>query len=1194
MAIKELKKAAGIYSNSNNLGSYPEGAFNSASNVVVDKDDIIEPRRGFKVYGEDLGSVGDRAKQLLPFQERILRHYSDVLQHETASASGDFETYKELNFKYAASGGVTSTGTLASFTTIRPHGLENGDEVLISGSEQEPYNGTFVVSVIDDDTFTYTMSASGASPASGDVVLECSTAHINQVDLENRIRGAETPNGNFFFTSDTGVKKLDDADTFIRNAGGIKALDLELETVDVVNAEVFPQNSQLGYRTLWGYKDLNNNLVLGTPSTRSVIGLTVSSLIVPDFNTLLDKIDNAAAVNSGTLSETDYNTLAISTSASAATLNLALKALCSKLELDMGFVNPNPAKYGRTGNISSTNTGSTVTITTTAAHQLTTGDEITIAGSNAVPSIDGQYVINVTGGSTFTINVSNAVTVAGTAAGTWRSGISQDYPEPTTNLDSDFENQQDFFNAIVNFLLTESLANIDATAQAAGDFQTATESKTVRITFTVPEDVTPSYFYQIYRTTASTGSDVDPGDDMGLVYEANPTAAEIKQGYITIDDDTPDDFRGAALYTNPRQEGILQANEPPPFAKDLAIFQNCMFYLNTQTRHKLALNLLGTNNLSGTKLQLAGITYTFAATEDTTTGQVKVFTTGTPAQNLDNTARSLVKVINRYAANTQVYAYYLSQADQIPGQLSIEARNLQVEQFYALSSSTTVGSVNYSPNIAPENNPITNITAGSDPTITTTTNHGLSIGDSVILVNTDNNIDGVYEVSARTSTTFTIIRSESGSSGTSGAFKNTATADGASDNEVAQNRLYYSKQQQYEAVPLLNYFDVGSGEKAGVRVVPLRDSLFVLKEDGVYRVTGDNPRNFALSLFDNTTFILGSDTAVVGNNQVHCFSNQGAVTVSDTGVSIISRPIENQLLPIASNPNILKYAFAVFYQTDRKYMLAIPETSTDTVSTIFFIYNNITNVWTTWDLSKTCALVNPRDDKLYLGASDINNIEQERKSFTREDQADREYTLNVTSYDPDTLTLKLSSVTNAKIGDVITQEQTHTNAYTSYTITVEAIITDVDYDTNDVVIASPQYDFEETTVTLYSSYECKVLWVPESIDSQGTMKQFREAILRLNKSRVYTPYLGFSSDLQPSFEEVGFQGAGIGLWGYFNWGRIPWGGNSTQRAFRTYVPLQKQRCSLLNVYFKHNAAREQWQVEGLALVYEIYSSKVNR
>ena len=36
-----------------------------------------------------------------------------------------------------------------------------------------------------------------------------------------------------------------------------------------------------------------------------------------------------------------------------------------------------------------------------------------------------------------------------------------------------------------------------------------------------------------------------------------------------------------------------------------------------------------------------------------------------------------------------------------------------------------------------------------------------------------------------------------------------------------------------------------------IRIVPLRDSLFIIKEDGVYRIIGEDPTSLRISLFDN-------------------------------------------------------------------------------------------------------------------------------------------------------------------------------------------------------------------------------------------------------------------------------------------------------------------------------------------------------
>ena len=65
-----------------------------------------------------------------------------------------------------------------------------------------------------------------------------------------------------------------------------------------------------------------------------------------------------------------------------------------------------------------------------------------------------------------------------------------------------------------------------------------------------------------------------------------------------VEDIVLDSFRGANLYTNATTgEGILQANDIPPLAKDIALWKNYTFYGNTQTRQRTFLTLLGVSNL---------------------------------------------------------------------------------------------------------------------------------------------------------------------------------------------------------------------------------------------------------------------------------------------------------------------------------------------------------------------------------------------------------------------------------------------------------------------------------------------------------------------------------------------------------------------------------------------------------------------
>lgn len=223
----------------------------------------------------------------------------------------------------------------------------------------------------------------------------------------------------------------------------------------------------------------------------------------------------------------------------------------------------------------------------------------------------------------------------------------------------------------------------------------------------------------------------------------------------------------------------------------------------------------------------------------------------------------------------------------------------------------------------------------------------------------------------------------------------TNTATVISSNEAIPNRVYYSKYQQPEAVPLLNYFDVGPKDKEIKRIVALRESLFIFKEDGIYRVSGTLAPFTALG-FDFSAAIRAPDSAVVLNNLVYALTSQGIVTVTDGGVQVVSRPIENQLNTIMRpNYSFVTNTFGVSYESDRAYLLFTVTEPEDTEPTQCFRYNTFTDSWTTWDMSKTCGIVNFVDDKLYLGAGDANFIDQERKTLTRTDYADREYELNI-------------------------------------------------------------------------------------------------------------------------------------------------------------------------------------------------------
>lgn len=864
----------------------------------------------------------------------------------------------------------------------------------------------------------YDSNGTGTFVAFNDITA--SAASVTEPQTGLRIKAVEQ-NGNLYFTSSAGIKKISAASaatlssSIISDAGGIKALDgiAELNT----GTGFLTQDSTVAYRIVWGITDANNNLILGYPSERIVIVNSLLSLIISDFNRLLTSLDTAAASGGDTLSNTDYNTLTLSANASSVSVHNALKSLCQKLDADM-----------------------TVT---------------TYYNGGGSPSIYFTYA------------------------------TAPSNPATTTQL----LQVQAFYDAIVDALLVESVANISQAAQTAGNFQNSTQSSTVDLTFTVPSGVTTSHLYQIYRTplTSSTGatflSDLDPGDEMRLAFEGNPTAGEITAKEITLTDITPESFLGANLYTNANSgEGILQANEVPPLAKDVGVFKNTVFYANTKTKHRKQFSLLSATGLTNYTFTIAldggsSFTYTFRDTVKTTSinciaaSSLSVFPTASDYFDIYSAGNQLhyrfwynVDGLNTAPAGgtgitvVQIAVLGTDSASDVASKTAdvLDSK----DEFTASAASAVVTVVNTGTGTtnAPTENVVNagftiTIPSGKDGSgeDASTRKIGVSNADTpaqavdetarslVRIINKQASENVIAQYISGPDDVPGAISLETKSLGTnafsltvsnaaiSAKFNPTLPTSGttvSSDNEISPNRVYYSKVQQPEAVPLLNYLDVGAKDKVILRIVPLRDSLFIFKEDGIYRLSGDSG-NFSATLFDSSTNLRAADTAATLNNEIYMIADQGVVKISDTGVGVISRQIENLILPLDS-PSFAAFSsasFGVGYESDRAYLLWTVKNMSDTVASQCFRFNTFTNTWTNLPISKTCGVVNPSVNKLYTGAGDTNYIEQERKSFSRLDHADRETAITFPASAVSDTTLSLGGLFGIQVGDAIVQTQ---------------------------------------------------------------------------------------------------------------------------------------------------------------------------
>jgi hypothetical protein len=410
--------------------------------------------------------------------------------------------------------------------------------------------------------------------------------------------------------------------------------------------------------------------------------------------------------------------------------------------------------------------------------------------------------------------------------------------------------------------------------------------------------------------------------------------------------------------------------------------------------------------------------------EDSATNKVLLSKNESLSVALRNTAQSLIRVSNKDASGITIGSYISGPTD-VAGQMLFEAETLGDNQFYFAVSSSSM-TTEFSPDL-PYTRTITAITNVTGSTVRiTSSGHGFSSSENVIVYNSNSTppVDGIFTITAASSNTFDINISSISSTGlsASGSSGSVFLASISADNQVSPNRIFWSKFQEPEAVPLLNYQDVGPRDKAIKRILPLRDSLFILKEDGVYRLYGSNG-DFSIVLFDNSAQILAPDSAAVLNNLIYMLSTQGVVSVSETGVQIISRDIEDKVKAITCLSNYPTRTFGVGYETDRAYLLSTVKTASDTVPTQMFRYNIFTRAWTQWDKSYNCGIVNPQGDKLYFGAADTGIVEVERKNCDRTDYADRQFDRLVSVDGVDGKAIDVDIANDITIGDALVQTQ---------------------------------------------------------------------------------------------------------------------------------------------------------------------------
>ncbi len=1150
MAQQVLIQSAGLHTFKNYLSSNPPGSLEEALNVVIDRDNIIEPRRGFFKYGNNFGISTDRTKQLFSYKNRILRHFNSTLQYDL-DGLGDFQNF--------------------------------------SGQYDEISDGT-------------------------------------------RIKSIEA-NGNFYFTTAEGVKKLSVLNssqfqgTVIIDAGGPKALDCQVTPNYTQEGFLLPL-SKVAYRVVWGYKDANNNLILGSPSQRAVVqNLDSLSSCITDIEFAIPQ-----DVNSTTFFYQVYRTAVIQ---------------ANPLTLDaLSLVDPGDEQY-------------------LVIEDFVTTTDIT------------NGFVNITDITPDDFRAGGALLYTNPVSG---DGIEQANEKPP------FARDICLFKGYTFYANTKTRHRLNLSLLSVLDLISETSSITV-----TDGETSNTYTFRGFIETFTV-------DFTGMAFPGGKAALDGK--YFTLISANDERtykiwFDNTGTTVEPTLAGTISIKVDITAAADTAtaVASATLNAINLSTNDFNITNNLGvltvenSNNgfvtITATENIGAGFTISqdgLGRGEDASLGFIFLPRNPGPgengpsvAQQVDQAAQSIVKVINANL-NDIIYAYYLSSFNDVPGQMFFESKSTVGARFYIAANSLATAE-EFNPTLSVQKS--ASVATGTNTVTVTSAAHGLSNGTQIVVYNstTTPSLEGLFTISNVTLNTFDISATVT----VSGNINYTLPTV-QSDNEITPNRIYYSKFQQPEAVPLVNFIDIGPKDKEIQRIIPLREAVYVFKEEGIYRLTGEIAP-FVVTPFDNSVSMTAPDTGVVLNNQVYCLSTQGVISVNDGGVSVISRPIEDKLLQISRPQYAFKtVSFGVSYESDRAFHLWTVTDPSDTVATQCYRFNSFTQTWTRWDKTATCGIVNFSDDKMYLGAGDGNFIDIERKNLDRTDKCDREFTFSIINDGVNQAILDISNVGEAEEGDLIRQTQylsiaefnrllkrldldpgvTFNDYYSTLQVTsgsnlrnaVNALANKLDLDpgVNDTTFFSSlnggitfpiiqsdfniiinklnldsgvfftDYDESTTTkryeaivlnvnntqnqitvntvlpfvegeITLFKHIQTEVVWTYNALGDPSIFKQVSEGTFIFEDNNFTEVTIGYSSDLSPSFQEVNFKGYGNGDWGQFNWGNQFWGGLSSAKPIRTYIPRQKQRCRYMGINFKHNRAQENFSIYGVSLTFRPYSNR---
>ncbi len=687
---------------------------------------------------------------------------------------------------------------------------------------------------------------------------------------------------------------------------------------------------------------------------------------------------------------------------------------------------------------------------------------------------------------------------------------------------------------------------VGAPSEPATYTNTSGGATAVSLQVPLPAGVTAGMTVQAYRTlVVATSSPV--GDEMYLARNQNILSADVTAGFVTVTLlANPLEELGASLYTNETQEGILQAAYPPPEAKCIAWWKGMGFYGDITPSEDYVLTGDASQGALTSGIGSIGAQYT----GDTTLGS-PIITNLPPGHGVQ---------VGVYATQGGIVSVA---GASIPADARVIASGATTVTLDKNATASTVGVVTTFLEVLDVDGVEFINGALSDLA-------GLQFGsrqDLIALVasytdvhfTVSDYVSLAYSVVWRSTAAFDISYISAAAGGTLiGLYGATPTS--ATVEDPIPSRVAWSKTLQPEAVPLLQYQDIGDWRAPVMRLIPTRDSLFVLKADGVWRITGDGPDSLRVEDFDRTLRLIHRRAADVFDNQVWAWTSNGVVAISEAGAQRMSEPAIGSALE-ASQENIITLGmsappggcFIAGCTNQECVLVGVPSstaTGANATAEYVYVYEGKTGAWVRWQPLTGIGwrgAVEQKGDILLAG-------EAASLMYQDDDRTDAESAVTVT------LAASTQATTASLGSDVV-----------GYRITQGSVVAWLT-----AALGSAAYTTTATlandAATAAAPMTCTVEW--NAAATSGTMAHWRQMRAQFTSlAQAWRVLFGFTSERVQTLAEV-----------YQDFAAPETEQGVT--ALRMLITRAQARCARLRPRITIASAGQRWLLNGITLTFE--------